>query len=161
MPHWCLISQVNPISRPCKVLVPVVSSGFSIDGFGILFLPTKSQKPNGTLKYCCLLLKNWRVREPSSKNWRVRPNPSNPLWRQHCPCNRHFRDGLQSCVQNIYLKLVCLILICFLSKNMYHGEFKWRNLEEYLKPGIWYDIELSQCWAFYNIELSEPAKKLF
>ena len=30
-----------------------------------------------------LVLKNWRVREPSSKNWQVWPNPSNPRWRQH------------------------------------------------------------------------------
>ena len=60
----------------------VVSSGFSIDGFEILFLPTKPQKPNGKFKYCYLLLKNWRVWEPSSKNWRVWPNPSNPFWRQ-------------------------------------------------------------------------------
>ena len=28
----------------------VLSSGFSIDGFGILFLPTKPQNPNGILK---------------------------------------------------------------------------------------------------------------
>ena len=44
-----------------------MSSGFSIDGLGILFLSTKPQKPNGTLKYCCLLLKIEGFENPSQK----------------------------------------------------------------------------------------------